>query len=52
MIATTRRTLLRAAGGLVLAAPAIVRAQTAWPSKQIARAPADGQIVARDRMAE
>lgn len=33
---TTRRTLLRGAGGLVLAAPAIVRAQTtAWPAKPI-----------------
>ncbi len=32
---TTRRTLLRAAGGLVLAAPTIVRAQPAWPTKQI-----------------
>ena len=33
---TTRRTLLRAAGGLVLAAPAIVRAQTTmWPTKPI-----------------
>ena len=32
---TTRRTLLRAAGGLALAAPAIVRAQPAWPAKPI-----------------
>ena len=31
---TTRRTVLRAAG-LALTAPAIVRAQTAWPSKPI-----------------
>jgi len=33
---TTRRTLLRTVGSLVLAAPAIVRAQTtAWPTKAI-----------------
>ncbi|MFO1085565.1 MAG: tripartite tricarboxylate transporter substrate binding protein [Reyranellaceae bacterium] len=32
---TTRRTLLRSAGGLVLAAPAIVRAQPAWPARPI-----------------
>ncbi|MFO1161023.1 MAG: tripartite tricarboxylate transporter substrate binding protein [Reyranellaceae bacterium] len=31
----TRRTLLRVAGGLVLAAPTIVRAQPAWPAKPI-----------------
>ena len=32
---TTRRTLLRATAGLAIAAPAIVRAQTAWPAKPI-----------------
>lgn len=33
---TTRRTLLRGAGGLLLTAPAIVRAQTtAWPARPI-----------------
>ena len=32
---TTRRTLLRATAGLVIAGPAIVRAQTAWPAKPI-----------------
>ncbi|MGD9881487.1 MAG: Bug family tripartite tricarboxylate transporter substrate binding protein [Reyranella sp.] len=32
---TTRRTLLRAAGGFVLASPAIVRAQPAWPARPI-----------------
>jgi len=32
---TTRRTLLRATAGLALAAPSIVRAQGAWPSKPI-----------------
>jgi len=34
-IRTTRRSLLRAGGGLVLASPAIVRAQAAWPTKTI-----------------
>ena len=32
---TTRRTLLRATAGLAVAAPAIVRAQPAWPAKPI-----------------
>jgi tripartite-type tricarboxylate transporter receptor subunit TctC len=32
---TTRRTLLRAAGGLVLASPAIARAQAAWPTRPV-----------------
>ena len=32
---TTRRTLLRAAAGLAVASPAILRAQPAWPAKPI-----------------
>jgi tripartite-type tricarboxylate transporter receptor subunit TctC len=32
---TTRRTLLRAAAGMAIAAPTIVRAQAAWPAKPI-----------------
>ena len=32
---TTRRTLLRATAGLAIAAPAIVRAQAAWPAKPV-----------------
>lgn len=32
---TTRRTVLHAAGGLILAAPTIVRAQPAWPTRPI-----------------
>jgi tripartite-type tricarboxylate transporter receptor subunit TctC len=32
---TTRRTLLRATAGFIVAAPAVVRGQTTWPSKPI-----------------
>ena len=34
-LSTTRRTLLRAGAGIVLATPTIVRAQAAWPTKTI-----------------